>query len=460
MRLPAASIRTQLTLWYAAALGLLLLGFALGVYVFVQRSLNKQLGQLLDEQFRAVATALEEEAEDLDELAQRGTVTFFEVKQGERLIYRTAGWERAGLDQVLAAPRPGSVWSARAADGRPYRLRWQNVQRNGQSYRVAVAVSARTLHGTLRTLAAILLLGLPFALSIALLGGSFLAGRVLAPIQAITAKAREITAERLSERLPVPNPDDEIGRLAAVVNDLLTRLDGSFQRLRRFTADASHELLTPLTAIRSVGEVALQEPREPEKYRDALGSILEETGRLSQLLDDLLTLTRADGGHVVPGRERITLATLVREVVDIVRVLAEDKDQVLQMTLSESIQVDANPRTLRQAVLNLLDNAIKYTPAGGEIRVAVRQGADSRAVLEVADNGPGIAPEHHSRIFERFYRVDPSRSVQRGVGLGLSIAQWAVEANGGRIEVESKSERGSTFRIVLPALPGEPRSRT
>ena len=460
MRLPAASIRTQLTLWYATALGLLLLGFASGVYVFVQRNLNKQLGQLLDEQFKAVTTALEEEAEDLEELAQRGAVTFFEVKEGEHLVYRTAGWDRAGLDQVLTAPRPKPVWSALAVDGRPYRLRWQDVQSNGKSYRVAVAVGARTLHGTLRTLAAILLLGLPFALGIALLGGYFLAGRVLAPIQAITAKAREITAERLSERLPVPNPADEIGRLATVVNDLLTRLDDSFQRLRRFTADASHELRTPLTAIRSVGEVALQEPLDLAAYRDAIGSILEETAHLSQLLDSLLTLTRADADRAVLARERTSLAALVGDAIDVVRVLAEEKGQTLQVALDETVQVDVDQHLLRQAVLNLLDNAIKYTIPGGEIRVAVQRRPDDTAIIEVTDNGPGIAPEHHARIFERFYRVDPSRSGERGVGLGLSIAQWAVGANGGTIELESEVGKGSSFRIVLPALASKPRSQT
>jgi heavy metal sensor kinase len=460
MRLPAASIRTQLTLWYAAALGLLLLGFALGVYVFVQRSLNRQLGQLLDEQFRVVETALEEEAEDLEELAQRGAVTFFEVQEGERLVYRTAGWDRAGLDQVLAAPRPKPVWSALAVDGQPYWLRWQNVQSSGRSYRVAVAVSARTLHGTLGTLAAMLLLGLPFALGLALLGGYFLAGRVLAPIQAITAKAREITAERLSERLPVSNAGDELGRLATVVNDLLARLDDSFQRLRRFTADASHELRTPLTAIRSVGEVALQEPLDPAAYRDAIGSILEETARLSQLLDSLLTLTRADADRAVLARERTSLAALVGDAIDVVRVLAEEKAQTLQVALDETAEVDVDQRLLRQAILNLLDNAIKYTPPSGEVHVAVRRSPNGAAIIEVTDNGPGIAPEHHTRIFERFYRVDPSRSGERGVGLGLSIAQWAVGANGGTIELESEAGRGSTFRIVLPALAGEPRGRT
>ena len=454
MRLPAASIRVRLTLWYAAALGLLLLGFALGVYFFVQRSLTRQLDQLLDEQFKAVGTALRGEPDDLEELAQLGAVPLFEVTVGEQLVYRTAGWGRAGLDGALGARRSRPVWSAAGTDGRPYRLRAQDVPGEGRSYHVRVAVGAHTLRRTLRTLAAILLVGLPLAVGVALLGGYVLARRVLAPIQAITAKAREITAERLSERLPVRNAGDELGRLATVVNDLLARLDDSFQRLRRFTADASHELRTPLTAIRSVGEVALQGAREPAAYRDALGSILEETARLSQLLDDLLTLTRADAGRAVLAKERTQLAALVRDAADVVRVLAEEKEQTLQVALDDTVEVEVEPRTLRQAVLNLLDNAIKYTPVGGAVRVTVRRDADGAAVAEVADNGPGIAAEHHARVFERFYRVDKSRSIQRGVGLGLAIAQWAVEANGGRIELESGAGKGSTFRIVLPGPTG------
>ena len=238
------------------------------------------------------------------------------------------------------------------------------------------------------------------------------------------------------------------------------RLDDSFQRLRRFTADASHELRTPLTAIRSVGEVALQDPLDPAAYRDAIGSILEETAHLSQLLDSLLTLTRADADRAVLVRERTSLAALVRDVVDVVRVLAEEKEQTLQVALDEVVEVDVDQRLLRQAVLNLLDNAVKYTLTGGEMRVAVRRWPDGTAIIEVTDNGPGIGPEHHTRIFERFYRVDPSCSGERGDGLGLSIAQWAVGANGGTIEWESEVGKGSTFRIVLPALAGEPRSQT
>jgi heavy metal sensor kinase len=450
MKWLALSIRVRLTLWYAGALGVLLLAFAFGVYFFVQRSLTRQLEQLLDDQFTEVSLAVRERPGDLRELAQRGIVTYFDVRSGEQTVFRTSGWERAGLDQALAKARPNRVWSALAADGQPYRVRWGDILSRQQPYRVTVAVSAAAIRRAGHTLGAILLVGLALALTLALAGGYLLAGRVLAPIQAITAKAGEITAERLSERLPVRNARDEIGRLAIVVNDLLRRLDDSFQRLRRFTADASHELRTPLTAIRSVGEVALQGPADAAAYREAIGSILEETARLSQLLDALLTLTRADSERALLRRQNAPLAPVVREAADVLRVLAEEKQQTMQLALDESIEAKIEPHTLRQAVFNLVDNAIKYTPARGEIRLSVSRNGAATAVVEVTDNGPGIAPEERALVFERFYRVDKSRSVERGAGLGLAIARWAVESNGGRIELQSEPGRGSTFRVILP----------
>jgi heavy metal sensor kinase len=454
VRSPAFSIRVRLTLWYAGALGVLLLAFAVGVYFFVQRSLTHQLEQLLDDQFTEVTLAVREEPKDLHELAQREIVAYFDVRRGEQRVYQTSGWERAGLDNALAKPRPDRVWSVMAADGQRYRLRSRDISTHEGTYRVTVAVSAAAIRRAAHTLSAILLIGLALALTLALAGGYFLAGRALAPIQAITAKAREITAERLCERLPVRNERDEIGHLAIVVNDLLRRLDDSFQRLRRFTADASHELRTPLTAIRSVGEVALQGPRDAAAYREAIGSILEETARLSRLLDALLTLTRADAERALPPRQPSLLAPLVREAADVVRVLAEEKQQTMQLTLDDRVAAEIERHTLRQAILNLLDNAIKYTPSRGEIHLSLAQNGAATAVLEVTDNGPGIAPEDQTLVFERFYRVDKSRSIERGAGLGLAIAKWAVETNGGRIELDSQPGRGSTFRIVLPRRAG------
>src|SRR5262249_5156982 len=223
---------------------------------------------------------------------------------------------------------------------------------------------------TLRDLSFIVIAGVPLALAFALAGGSWLAGRILAPIGAMATQAERITAERLAERLRGENAHDEFGRLATVFNDALGRLHNSFEQLRRFTADASHELRTPLTAIRSVGEVALQENRDAAAYRDVIGSMLEEVDRLSRLVDGLLTLTRAESGRVKPKREPVDMGGLVKSVGDYLRVLAEEKDQTLTVD-AQSVAVLGDADLLRQAVINLLDNAIKYTPAKGAIRMSV-----------------------------------------------------------------------------------------
>jgi heavy metal sensor kinase len=294
----------------------------------------------------------------------------------------------------------------------------------------------------------------PIALLLAFLGGLVLADRMLAPVGAIARKAEHITAERLAERLPVVNPSDEFGRLAGVFNTMLARLESSFARLRRFTADASHELRTPLTALRSVGEVALRDSKDVSVYREAIGSMLEETDRLTRLVESLLILTRADSGAEVLTVETVDVGALITEVAEYLRPLADERSQTLSVNASASVVAEVNRLTIRQAVVNLLDNAVKYTPVGGRINVACRRSNDGAIVVEVADNGPGIPQEEQERIFERFYRVDKSRSREiGGVGLGLAIARWSVEANGGRVEVESLGEGGSVFRILLLTPP-------
>jgi heavy metal sensor kinase len=266
-------------------------------------------------------------------------------------------------------------------------------------------------------------------------------------------KAREITADSLNERLPVGNPKDEFGRLATVFNDTLSRLHDSFDRLRRFTADASHELRTPLTAVRSVGEVALQVPLDSGGYRDVIGSMLEEVDRLTRLVDSLLTLTRADSGATRPVREVVELAVLAGNVAEHLRVLAEEKQQSLSVQSAARVEAVCDPAILRLGLMNLLHNAIKYTPYGGAIHIRATATASGQPSIEVQDTGPGIPAAHQERIFERFYRVDSGRARESGgAGLGLAIARWAVAANGGRIELESEESKGSLFRIVLPSI--------
>jgi len=451
MKIASRSVRFRLTLWYAATLTALILVFSMGIYFFVRARLMRQLDEQLDHDLVTVRQALYEGPVELEEIEDHGAVVLFQVTEDGRTLYRTASWHGAGLGAATENQPSAPYMSWTATNGQQYRLRTSEVTSSAHTYRVTVARSEDAVRGSLRTLALILLIGFPFAIALAVAGGYFLAGRLLSPVAAMASKAREITAERLSERLPVENPDDEFGRLAAVFNDTLARLQDSFERLRRFTADASHELRTPLTAIRSVGEVALGEPLDPKSYRDVIGSMLEETERLARLVDSLLTLTRADASTARLEREEVDLGALAREVVDYLHVLAEEKHQSLSVHVEPGIRVKADRSTLRQAVVNLLDNAIKYTPPEGQIDISVRKTSEEDAAIEVRDSGPGIPKEEHDKIFERFYRLEKgSPDGASGAGLGLAIARWAVRVNRGRIDVESEERRGSTFRIVLP----------
>jgi len=295
----------------------------------------------------------------------------------------------------------------------------------------------------------VLALGLPVVVALAGAGGYLMARRALAPIDQLAAASRRITADRLHERLTVPNAHDEIGRLAAVVNETFGRLESSFDQLRRFTADASHELRTPLSVIRGIGELGLRETRTPAEYKEAMGSMLEEVDRLTRLVDTLLQLSRGDAGMLRLSRDVVDLADLAREVAASLNLLAEERLQRLDVAAAASVGVLADRCVLRDAVTNLVDNAIKYSPAGSTIRIHV-DGGPERATLTVADEGAGIAPEHRDRIFDRFYRIDEARSREMGgAGLGLAIAKWAVEANGGKIALEP-AVIGSVFRISLP----------
>ena len=301
----------------------------------------------------------------------------------------------------------------------------------------------------LREILVVLVLGLPVVVVLAGVGGYVLARRALAPIDQLGAEARRISAERLHQRVSVPNAKDEIGRLAAVINDTLARLESSFDQLRRFTADASHELRTPLSVIRGIGEMGLRETRSPAEYKDAIGSMLEEVDRLTRLVDTLLRLSRGDAGTVHLSPETMDLGQLTREVVSSLGILAEERQQRVSVDAADQVRVSADRLVLRDAITNVIDNAIKYSPKGSSIAVRV-DGDGANATVSVADQGPGIAAEHRERIFDRFYRVDEGRAREMGgTGLGLAIARWAVEVNGGRILVDG-AERGSIFRIVLP----------
>jgi heavy metal sensor kinase len=440
------SIRFRLTAWYAAVMAVTVVLLASSLWFFVRASFHRQLDGRLESELGVVEKFLRENPQELDEIEEHGGMFLFEVAQDGRIIRRAKGWTQIGLPDINVPPAQHlSSW--KAGDQQYFLLGTSVIESEGSKYVVTVAEDKSLVGSSLRTLATALLAGLPCVLALAVVGGWLLATRALAPIDKMATKASQISADRLHERLPIENPRDELGRLATVFNETLTRLEDAFDQLRRFTADASHELRTPLTALRSVGEVGLRKGSDPA---DVIGSMLEETDKLALLVDNLLMLARADAGHLKLHAERADLASLVDEVVDWVRVLAEEKRQSLDIEVRQPVTASVDRTTIRQAMLNLLDNAIRYTPENGHIVVTIGRTAKGEAYIAVTDNGPGIAVEHHERVFERFYRVDKERShTLGGTGLGLAIARKAVESNGGRIELESELGKGSTFRIIL-----------
>ena len=290
----------------------------------------------------------------------------------------------------------------------------------------------------------------PVTLVVAVLGGVFLAGRALSPVDTITGMARRISADDLDQRLDLRLPDDEVGRLARTFDEMIARLDSAFRRQRQFTADASHELRTPLTVMKGQVDVALQKDRESQEYRRVLEAVNDEVDRLIRLAESLLTLTRADAGEIPLELEAVGVADLLAGAVDQARSTAIQRGVDLLYVLGDSATVRADEGLLLQLILNLLDNATKYTPAGGEVSVGWNVTGD-RTGLWVRDSGKGIPEEHIPLIFDRFYRVDQARGrSEGGVGLGLAISRWIAEAHGGSIHVESAPGNGSTFTVLLP----------
>jgi heavy metal sensor kinase len=441
-----------LTLWHVAALGIIVLAFSTTVYFSVRSALFAQLDQQIAHDLNIVRQAAAAGAYELYETEEHGSISLFEVLGKAGVVYKTQAWARAAVQNLDVSTRPeDGSWSSTLPTGDSYRIHAAAVRTADDTLRVIVAEDERPVRRSLRSLALTLLVGFPGALALAFAGGYFLAGKALSPINGIVSKAQEITADRLSERLPVDNPNDEFGKLAIVFNTTFSRLQDSFDRLKRFTADASHELRTPLTAIRSIGEVALQTSSDPA-CREVIGSMLEETDRLRGLADNLLMLARADSGMAPLKKELIDAGILVQEAAEYMRALFEEKRQTLTTDLEIDLYVEADRTALRQAIINLLDNATKYTATGGYVSATVRAEKPAAVTIEISDTGPGIPEDHRDKIFDRFYRIDPGRSSETGgAGLGLSIARWAVEVNRGRLQFEPRPGGGSTFRITMPA---------
>jgi len=292
--------------------------------------------------------------------------------------------------------------------------------------------------------------GVGVRVAVAVAGGFVLVRRALEPVERITAKAEEISQHNLSERLPVVDSGDELERLSTSLNHMISRLEEAIHGSKQFVADASHELRTPITVMRGELESLAQEPQLPRETRERLGSVLEEVARLAEIVESLFALSRLDAGEVHAEWLRLDLAELAASTAEQMNLLAEDKQVAVECDSTRGVTVEGDRARLKQVIVNLLDNAIKYTPGGGRVRLSVRREAGF-AVLEVSDNGVGIPAEALPHVFKRFYRVDRSRSrEQGGAGLGLAIVKSICSAHGAELEVQSTPGQGSTFRMRQP----------
>jgi heavy metal sensor kinase len=452
------SIRWRLTLWNALALAAVLACFASLVYGMLRHALLGQTDRLL----AAAAGQLRNDPRAQTATEERLHYWIDEYKEHQNIlcaVYRPDGSLHArtgGLaaESVPAAPPPdGTVENASLPGIGRQRVLVERMRLGGREFVVVLLGSLAPVDDELGEVLAVLLTAGPAALLLSAGLAYWLARKALAPVDDIRRSTEALTADRLDRRLPVRNPHDELGRLARTINATVARLERSFAEIRRFTADASHELRTPLTALRAEVEVALRKPLAPAQQQQVLGNVLEELVRLSRLTDQLLTLSRRDAGVEQLAVAPLDLRSLASGVAETLRPLADAKGVHLRVEDSEPVPVAGDETRLRQVFINLLDNALKYTPETGRVTVrAARRGRDG--VVEVEDTGVGIPPEHLPHVFDRFYRVDRARSrAEGGTGLGLSIAQSIVEAHGGTIQMTSTVGQGTVCTVTLPADP-------
>jgi two-component system OmpR family sensor kinase len=491
------SVRIRLTLLYTGVLALVLIFLSAGTYWLIARTTERRTFISLAEISQGFLTTLQSEYKG--QLKERAgpealhTAALESADEFRLRDHRFAVLDSAGNvlaeNQALPAPQapagaasqpeiPGEVLRHLIAGtaGAPRRL--QDLMLGGEHFRARVlqgkvggsTISIVTLQSVeaerslLEDIREALFGVIPIALVIASVGGYFLARKSLAPVVAMSEKAARMGAQNLHERLPVLNPRDELGYLASTFNDLVERLTRSLEQQRRFMADASHELRSPVSIIRGEAEVALSQARTPEEYRGSLAIALDEARRLSQIVDDLFTLARADAGQYPLRPRDFYLEELAVECVRASRNMAAARGITLSYEPDAEMPIHGDEALVRRLTMNLLDNAIKYTPEGGKINVACQR-AGSEYSLTVRDSGPGILAEAQEKIFERFFRLDPARTQNRralgtaetaapattGAGLGLAIARWIAEAHHGRLVLVHSDASGSTFAAFLPA---------
>jgi heavy metal sensor kinase len=450
-------IRWKLALWYGAVLACVLTVFGATVFVImrhhllerIDQGLNEELSDVLSEIRRAGSAASLKEWLDRRFAAHAGFDFQITQSTGERFFYNPRLADSAW-------PLPADSTQDPSFQTIPIRQKgyWRivNIRAEGPNGPLTVQVGrslAAFAHES-NELLMTFLLAVPLASVVAAVGSLFLAGRVLRPIQFITQTAKAISAEKLNQRIPVGNSHDELAELAQTMNEMIERLGQSFTEMQRFTADAAHELRTPLAILRNEAEVALRQPRSTAEYCNVLENLLEETNRLSSTADQLLFLSRHDTDTVENQREHVALDALLHEICSNMQVVAQEKRISLELVENPVCTLITDGRLLRRVFINLLDNAIKYTKAGGRIQVVSRLSPGTVSV-QIADTGIGIPAKDLPHVFDRFYRVDTSRSEEgTGAGLGLSICKAIIRRLDGMIAIKSEPGSGTVVAVKLP----------
>ena len=453
------SIRWRLTFWYFCTLGAILTFTAIGSWFAMRRSVEVALDRGLTYQLTGLREYIANTgAVEPEELKAKlapilGLSDLFRVYDaGGSLICESIALTSHDVN-LGAPPGANSAVRFRSAGNRgfPLRMAYQRYPRGGRTITVEVADPVRKFQTAVEEFTTVLWLSVPILLVLATVGGFWLSTRALKPVDKLTEDARAITASDLSRRLAVPPTKDELRRLSETLNGMLDRIEGSFQQVRRFTADASHELRAPVTLIHTAAEFSLRRERSSDELRDSMGKILREAKRTTRLIDDLLLLARAGSDPDAFPLHPMDLAPVLKEVADQAAGLAASHGLTVSTEQAGgALQVNADEASIRRLILILVDNAIRYTPPGGQVKLDARS-ADGDLLVSVSDTGCGIAQEDLPRIFERFWRADKVRSrASGGTGLGLSIAQEIAGRHGSRITVTSEPGRGSTFTISLP----------
>lgn len=454
-------LRTRLTLWFSASVLLILLPIIAVIATIQWQSMRAALDHHLTEDLEVAVQMLspregtlvwrvDDETDPGYDAGPRRWVEVYNVANQVRFLRGVP--EDRYIRSALPSPAqaPDGPTTVRTPAGAHVRLLTIRRAIGGEDLLIRVARSEDSVRADHRRLLLILAVFGPMAVGLASAAGYVISGRMLTPLATMAERARVISAERLDQRLPVGNPADELGQLATVFNETFERLQASFERLRRFTADVSHELRTPLTAIRSVGEVGLGDARTVEEHQEVIGSMLEEADRLSHLVETLLTLSRWESGRVAVQREPLDLAGITRLVASQLSVLADERDVTLTVVPSPPLEVQGDALMLRQAISNVIDNAIKFTPSGRRITIHFASTPDEHHVI-IDDEGPGIPANRRPLVVERFYRLDRDREQgTEGAGLGLSIVQWAVTAQGGRLDLGDAPGGGTRVTMTLP----------